>query len=70
MNFVNYCQMKNVKKRLHNTSATVKIKLVRVNAKTVIEVPADVPDQEARENYLLKIEENNRKFDGKKAWER
>jgi len=62
--------MKNVKKRLHHTSAAVKTKLVRVNAKTVIEVPADVPDQEARENYLLKIEENNRKFDGKKAWER
>ena len=38
-------------------------KQVRIDSKTVIFVPKSIPDNEARENYFLKLEDNARKHD-------
>jgi len=47
-----------------------KTKLIRIDAKTVIEVPADKPTEEAVNEHLLKIEDNKRKFDHYKLQKR
>ena len=39
-----------------------KMKTVRIDCKTTIIVPVDVPDDEARETYLLKLKNNERRF--------
>lgn len=36
------------------TKPVIKTKIVKIDSHTSIEVPADIPDEEARENYLLK----------------
>jgi len=49
-----------------------KLKFVRVDSKTVIQVRADVPDQTAVSEYRLKIQENERKYEHyklRKRWE-
>lgn len=38
-------------------------KFVRINEKTLIEVPIKKPDAEARREFLLKIEANQRKYE-------
>jgi hypothetical protein len=38
-------------------------KLVRINEKTMIQVPINKPDAEARAEFLLKIEANERKYE-------
>jgi hypothetical protein len=48
----------------------MKKKFVRIDAKTVIVVNKDRPEAEARAEYLLKIEENRRKFDGREKEKR
>ena len=47
-----------------------KMKFVRINEKTVIEIPVNKPDEEARSEFLLKIEANNRKYEHYKINER
>lgn len=50
------------KKQLAN-----KTKPVRIDAKTIIFVEPSLPDEEARRNFFLKIEENRRKFETREA---
>lgn len=45
------------------------MKTVRIDAKTLILVPADKSAEVARREFLLKIEENKRKYDARGyAW--
>lgn len=39
-----------------------KLKYVRIDRKTVIQVRADIPDQTAVNEFLLKRQENERKY--------
>jgi len=45
--------------RTKNLKSAVKMKYVRIDHKTVIEIPADVPDNVAREHYLKNRGLNN-----------
>jgi len=45
------------------------MKTVRIDAKTVILVPAEKPTEEARREFILKVEDNRRKYDARGyAW--
>lgn len=39
------------------------VKYVRIDHRTVIEVPVDISEQEARDNHIEKIKDNRKKFD-------
>ena len=54
-----YGMMKQFLKQLGVKKSTVKI--VRINDRTVIEVPVSTPDETARREFLLKLAENERK---------
>lgn len=45
-------------------------KPVRIDHKTVILVNMNIPDDEARMNWLLKMADNKRKFDVSLRWDR
>ena len=45
--------------RIKNLKPAVKMKYVRIDHKTVIEIPTDVPDNVAREHYLKNRGLNN-----------
>jgi len=47
-----------------------KTKFIRINERTIIEVPVNKPEEEARAEFLLKIEANNRKYEHYKPNER
>lgn len=47
-----------------------KMKFVRIDQRTVIQVRAEVPDQSAKDEYLLKRQENERKYDHYKIRQR
>jgi len=45
------------------------MKTVRIDAKTLILVPIEKPTEDARKEWLLKLEENRRKYDARGyAW--
>ena len=46
------------------------MKSVRVDAKTVIIVDASISNEEAVNDYLLKIEENHRKHESREVYKR
>ena len=48
----------------------VKKRPVRIDFQTVIFVGPDVTDDEARENYRIKIEDNHRRFDDRNTVQR
>ena len=45
--------------KIKNLKPAVKMKYLRIDHKTVIEIPADVPDNVAREHYLKNRGLNN-----------
>ena len=53
---------KGKKKKKH---LSVKMKMVRINNKTMIMVREDVPDDVAKEKYLEKLKLSNSKTDGR-----
>ena len=53
-----------------NTVRERNMKSVRVDAKTVIIVDASISNEEAINDYLLKIEENRRKHESREVYKR
>lgn len=45
------------------------MKYVRVTDKITILVPADIPDDEAREEYLLKLQAQERRYEHRDRYE-
>lgn len=50
-------------KKAKKVQPAKKTKAVRIDEKTIIFVDQSVSDEEARNNFFLKIEENRRKFE-------
>jgi len=50
--------------------AEKKMKYVAIDRRTTIMVAANIPDEEARERFRLRVEDNHRKFDTQKVAKR